>query len=101
MSPAATVLLTAVRLTADDGSERYGYARAVAVGGHLWVAGSTSVVDGAVARARGGSSVFGAVLDSSLDRVADALLGPRAAPIDRGTPPGPENGTPAPRTDGA
>jgi enamine deaminase RidA (YjgF/YER057c/UK114 family) len=31
--------------------ERYGYSRAVAAGDHLWVAGSTSVVDGEVAHA--------------------------------------------------
>jgi enamine deaminase RidA (YjgF/YER057c/UK114 family) len=31
--------------------ERYGYSRAVAAGNHLWVAGSTSVVDGEVAHA--------------------------------------------------
>ena len=29
--------------------DRYGYSRAVAAGNHLWVAGSTSVVDGEVA----------------------------------------------------
>jgi enamine deaminase RidA (YjgF/YER057c/UK114 family) len=29
--------------------DRYGYSRAVASGDHVWVAGSTSVVDGAVA----------------------------------------------------
>ena len=29
--------------------ERYGYSRAVVCGSHVWVAGSTSVVDGAVA----------------------------------------------------
>ena len=28
--------------------ERYGYSRAVVVGDHVWVAGSTSVVDGAL-----------------------------------------------------
>ncbi len=32
------------------------------------------MVDGAVARAQGGSTVFGAVLDSSLDRVVDAAV---------------------------
>jgi CDP-diacylglycerol--glycerol-3-phosphate 3-phosphatidyltransferase len=32
------------------------------------------MVDGAVARAHGGSSVFGAVLDSSLDRIVDAAV---------------------------
>jgi CDP-diacylglycerol--glycerol-3-phosphate 3-phosphatidyltransferase len=32
------------------------------------------MVDGAVARARGGGSVFGGVLDSSADRVADAAV---------------------------
>ena len=29
--------------------ERYGYSRAVVSGNHVWVAGSTSVVDGAIA----------------------------------------------------
>jgi CDP-diacylglycerol--glycerol-3-phosphate 3-phosphatidyltransferase len=32
------------------------------------------MLDGALARARGGGSVFGAVLDSSLDRVVDAAV---------------------------
>lgn len=32
------------------------------------------IVDGAVARARGSGSVFGAVLDSSCDRIADAAV---------------------------
>ena len=31
--------------------DRYGYSRAVAAGNHLWVAGSTSVVDGEVVHA--------------------------------------------------
>jgi CDP-diacylglycerol---glycerol-3-phosphate 3-phosphatidyltransferase len=49
--------------------------------GHLWwgaVAVSVSVLldmlDGALARARGGGSVFGAVLDSTGDRAADAAI---------------------------
>ena len=32
------------------------------------------LLDGAIARARGGGSVFGAVLDSTLDRAADAAI---------------------------
>jgi CDP-diacylglycerol--glycerol-3-phosphate 3-phosphatidyltransferase len=32
------------------------------------------LLDGAIARARGGGSVFGAVLDSTLDRAADAAV---------------------------
>lgn len=40
----------------------------------IWFFVMLDMVDGAVARARGGSSVFGAVLDSSLDRVADAAV---------------------------
>jgi CDP-diacylglycerol--glycerol-3-phosphate 3-phosphatidyltransferase len=40
----------------------------------IWFFAMLDMVDGAVARARGGSSVFGAVLDSSLDRVADAAV---------------------------
>ena len=49
--------------------------------GHLWwgaVAVAVSVLldmlDGALARARGGGSVFGAVLDSTGDRAADAAI---------------------------
>jgi len=49
--------------------------------GHLWwgaVAVTLSVLldmlDGALARARGGGSVFGAVLDSTGDRAADAAI---------------------------
>jgi enamine deaminase RidA (YjgF/YER057c/UK114 family) len=40
-----------VRQTVASGGPweaRYGYARAVAVGGHLWVSGSTSVVGGEI-----------------------------------------------------
>ena len=40
----------------------------------IWFFAMLDMVDGAVARARGGSSRFGAVLDSSLDRVADAAV---------------------------
>jgi len=40
----------------------------------IWFFAMLDMVDGAVARARGGSSPFGAVLDSSLDRVADAAV---------------------------
>ncbi len=42
-----------------------------------WTLGLTAffdVIDGAVARATGRSTVFGAFLDSTLDRVADAML---------------------------
>ncbi|CAA9267072.1 MAG: Phosphatidylinositol phosphate synthase @ Archaetidylinositol phosphate synthase [uncultured Corynebacteriales bacterium] len=40
----------------------------------IWGFVMLDMVDGAVARARGGSSVFGAVLDSSLDRLVDAAV---------------------------
>ena len=40
----------------------------------IWFSAMLDMVDGAVARARGGSSLFGAVLDSTLDRVADAAV---------------------------
>lgn len=40
----------------------------------IWVFVMLDMVDGAVARAHGGSTVFGAVLDSSLDRVVDAAV---------------------------
>src|SRR4051794_38914353 len=49
--------------------------------GHLWSGAITVTVfvlldmlDGALARARGGGSVFGAVLDSTGDRAADAAI---------------------------
>lgn len=40
----------------------------------IWGFVMLDMVDGAVARARGGSSRFGAVLDSTLDRIADAAV---------------------------
>ncbi|HYT10656.1 MAG TPA: CDP-alcohol phosphatidyltransferase family protein [Mycobacteriales bacterium] len=40
----------------------------------IWFFAMLDMVDGAVARARGGSSRFGAVLDSTFDRVADAAV---------------------------
>jgi CDP-diacylglycerol---glycerol-3-phosphate 3-phosphatidyltransferase len=40
----------------------------------IWFFVMLDIVDGAVARAGGGGSVFGAVLDSSCDRVADAAV---------------------------
>ena len=40
----------------------------------IWFFVMLDMVDGAVARARGGTSRFGAVLDSTFDRVADAAL---------------------------
>ena len=40
----------------------------------IWAFVMLDMVDGAVARAQGGSTVFGAVLDSSLDRVVDAAV---------------------------
>jgi CDP-diacylglycerol--glycerol-3-phosphate 3-phosphatidyltransferase len=40
----------------------------------IWAFVMLDMVDGAVARAQGGSTVFGAVLDSSLDRVVDAAI---------------------------
>jgi CDP-diacylglycerol--glycerol-3-phosphate 3-phosphatidyltransferase len=40
----------------------------------IWAFVMLDVVDGAVARAMGGGSVFGAVLDSSCDRIADAAV---------------------------
>lgn len=40
----------------------------------IWFFVMLDMVDGAVARVRGGSSRFGAVLDSTLDRVADAAV---------------------------
>jgi CDP-diacylglycerol--glycerol-3-phosphate 3-phosphatidyltransferase len=40
----------------------------------IWAFVMLDMVDGAVARAQGGSSVFGAVLDSSLDRIVDAAV---------------------------
>lgn len=40
----------------------------------IWFFVMLDMVDGAVARARGGSSRFGAVLDSTMDRVADAAV---------------------------
>jgi len=40
----------------------------------IWAFVMLDMVDGAVARLRGGSSRFGAVLDSTLDRVADAAV---------------------------
>jgi CDP-diacylglycerol---glycerol-3-phosphate 3-phosphatidyltransferase len=40
----------------------------------IWFFVMLDVLDGAVARARGKSSPFGAVLDSTMDRVADAAI---------------------------
>lgn len=40
----------------------------------IWAFVMLDIVDGAVARAMGGGSVFGAVLDSSCDRIADAAV---------------------------
>jgi CDP-diacylglycerol---glycerol-3-phosphate 3-phosphatidyltransferase len=40
----------------------------------IWGFTMLDSVDGAVARAQGGATVFGAVLDSSLDRVVDAAV---------------------------
>jgi CDP-diacylglycerol--glycerol-3-phosphate 3-phosphatidyltransferase len=40
----------------------------------IWAFVMLDIVDGAVARARGGGSPFGAVLDSSCDRIADAAV---------------------------
>lgn len=40
----------------------------------VWAFVMLDIVDGAVARATGGGSVFGAVLDSTCDRVADAAV---------------------------
>jgi CDP-diacylglycerol---glycerol-3-phosphate 3-phosphatidyltransferase len=40
----------------------------------IWASVMLDMVDGAVARLRGGSGRFGAVLDSTLDRVADAAV---------------------------
>jgi CDP-diacylglycerol--glycerol-3-phosphate 3-phosphatidyltransferase len=40
----------------------------------VWFSTMLDMVDGAVARARGGSSRFGAVLDSTMDRIADAAV---------------------------
>ncbi|HVU90730.1 MAG TPA: CDP-alcohol phosphatidyltransferase family protein [Jatrophihabitans sp.] len=40
----------------------------------IWAFVMRAIVDGAVARAGAGGSVFGAVLDSSCDRVADAAV---------------------------
>jgi CDP-diacylglycerol---glycerol-3-phosphate 3-phosphatidyltransferase len=40
----------------------------------IWFFAMLDMVDGAVARARGGSSRFGAVLDSTFDRAADAAV---------------------------
>lgn len=52
------------------------YTRGVFFVGTLIIWGFTMLdsVDGAVARARGGATVFGAVLDSSLDRIVDAAV---------------------------
>jgi CDP-diacylglycerol--glycerol-3-phosphate 3-phosphatidyltransferase len=40
----------------------------------IWAFVMLDIVDGAVARASGGGTVFGAVLDSSCDRIADAAV---------------------------
>ena len=40
----------------------------------IWVFVMLDIVDGAVARAGGSGSAFGAVLDSSCDRIADAAV---------------------------
>jgi CDP-diacylglycerol--glycerol-3-phosphate 3-phosphatidyltransferase len=40
----------------------------------IWAFVMLDIVDGAVARAGGGGSLFGAVLDSSCDRIADAAV---------------------------
>ena len=40
----------------------------------IWVFTMLDSVDGAVARPQGGATVFGAVLDSSLDRIVDAAV---------------------------
>jgi CDP-diacylglycerol--glycerol-3-phosphate 3-phosphatidyltransferase len=40
----------------------------------IWAFVMLDIVDGAVARATGGGSVFGAVLDSTCDRIADAAV---------------------------
>ena len=52
------------------------YTRGVFFVGTLIIWGFTMLdsVDGAVARAQGGATVFGAVLDSSLDRIVDAAV---------------------------
>jgi CDP-diacylglycerol--glycerol-3-phosphate 3-phosphatidyltransferase len=46
----------------------------LAAGALLFVAGGCDMLDGAVARIGGQSTPFGAVLDSSLDRVSDIVL---------------------------
>jgi CDP-diacylglycerol--glycerol-3-phosphate 3-phosphatidyltransferase len=40
----------------------------------IWFSTMLDMVDGAVARARGGTTRFGAVLDSTMDRIADAAV---------------------------
>ncbi|MBV9291893.1 MAG: RidA family protein [Frankiales bacterium] len=51
---------------------RFGYTRAVAVGGHLWVSGCTSVVDGVVTQPGDAAGQAQAALDNALDAVARA-----------------------------
>jgi enamine deaminase RidA (YjgF/YER057c/UK114 family) len=52
--------------------DRFGYARAVALGGHLWVSGCTSVVDGVVTCPGDAAGQAGAALENALAAIGRA-----------------------------
>ena len=64
---AGCVVSAAAALAFFEGGFRLG-------AGLLCLSGVCDILDGELARARGASSVFGAFLDSTLDRLADALV---------------------------
>ncbi len=75
MVPVSANLLTVVSLI-PTAMATYNLAQGRLTAAGLWIiaAGFFDVIDGAVARARGESSPFGAVLDSVTDRAADAFI---------------------------
>jgi len=75
MVPVSANLLTVVSLI-PTAMATYNLAQGRLTAAGLWIiaAGFFDVIDGAVARARGENSPFGAVLDSVTDRAADAFI---------------------------
>jgi phosphatidylglycerophosphate synthase len=75
MLPVSANLLTVASLI-PTAMATYNLAQGRLTAAGLWIiaAGFFDVIDGAVARARGENSPFGAVLDSVTDRAADAFI---------------------------
>jgi len=69
-------MVTIVGTIGASVSAIYFFSKGVFFGGTLlvWAFVMFDMVDGAVARSGGGTTRFGAVLDSSCDRVADAAI---------------------------